>query len=185
MTGNEEYSFEATAAKPKHRKPLNEWLAYLVQKMTWALWNEGWCGCFWTVEAAAGGAGGSWVAGSSSFVVAAPSGAVPVGSGVPCAGGWGAEGAAGPAGARGLGREEVLLDVMGGAAGSAVAADEEEAFGRMAANWKKMGKRRGGKTKQPVKTHPFLGRRRRHCSQPCNDTPTSQFTSKIEHCVLK
>lgn len=41
------------------------------------------------------------------------------------------------------------MDVNGGAAGTAVAADvadEEEAFG-MAANWKEMEKRRGGKTK--------------------------------------
>lgn len=53
------------------------------------------------------------------------------------------------------------MDVKGGAAGSAFAADEadeEEAFGRMAANWKEMGKRRGGeKPKQPVKTYFFLG----------------------------
>lgn len=42
------------------------------------------------------------------------------------------------------------MDGKGGAAGTAVAADEadeEEAFGRMAANWKEMEKRRGGKTK--------------------------------------
>lgn len=43
------------------------------------------------------------------------------------------------------------MDAKGGAAaGTAVAvdeADEEEAFGRMAANWKEVGKRRGGKTK--------------------------------------
>lgn len=50
------------------------------------------------------------------------------------------------------------MDAKGGAAGTAPAADEddeEEAFGRMAANWKEMGKWRGGgkKTKQPVKTH--------------------------------
>ena len=52
--------------------------------------------------------------------------------------------------AHALGREEVLLDAKGGAAGTAVAADEvdeEEAFGRMAANWKERGKQRGGKTK--------------------------------------
>lgn len=49
------------------------------------------------------------------------------------------------------------MDAKGGAAGTALAddvADEEAAFGRMAANWKEMGKWRGGKTlKQPVKTN--------------------------------
>lgn len=43
------------------------------------------------------------------------------------------------------------MDAKGGAAGTAVVADEadeEEAFGRMAANWKEMGKRRGGEKKQ-------------------------------------
>ena len=49
------------------------------------------------------------------------------------------------------------MDVKGGAAGTVAAADgadEEEAFGRKAANWKEMGKQRGGeKPKQPVKTH--------------------------------
>lgn len=44
-------------------------------------------------------------------------------------------------GAHVLGREEVLLDAEGGAAGSVLAADEadeEVAFGRMAANYKKI-----------------------------------------------
>lgn len=47
------------------------------------------------------------------------------------------------------GREEVLLDVKGGAAGTAFAdeADEEKAFEMMAANCKEMGKWKGGKTK--------------------------------------
>lgn len=53
-------------------------------------------------------------------------------------------------GAHARGREEVLLDAKGGAAGTVVAADEadeEEAFEMMAANWKEMGKWKGGKTK--------------------------------------
>lgn len=46
-------------------------------------------------------------------------------------------------GAHALGKEEVLLDAKGGAAETGVAADEAdeaEAFGRMAANWKETGK---------------------------------------------
>lgn len=52
--------------------------------------------------------------------------------------------------ARDLGSEGVRLDVRGGAAGNAAAADEtdeEEAFARTAVNWKEKGKQRGGKTK--------------------------------------
>lgn len=47
------------------------------------------------------------------------------------------------------GREEVLLDVKGDAAGTALAdeADEEEAFEMMAANCKEMGKWKERKTK--------------------------------------
>lgn len=48
-------------------------------------------------------------------------------------------------GARDLGRENVRLGVTGGAAGNAAAADvadEEEAFGRTAVNWRKKEKQR-------------------------------------------
>lgn len=110
--------------------------------MKQGLWNGGLCGCFLVAETAAD-AEGSWVAESSSSVVVAPSGAALVGSGESCAGEWGAGGAAGPAGAHALGREEVLLAGKGGAAGTAVVADEtdeEEAFGRIAANWREMGR---------------------------------------------
>lgn len=50
-------------------------------------------------------------------------------------------------GAHGLGKETALLGERGGAAGTAVDADEEEAFGKTGANWEDMGKWRGGKTK--------------------------------------
>lgn len=95
------------------------------------------------MEAVAGDAEGSWVAGSSSCVVAAPSGAATVANGEPCEGGSGAEEAAGPEGSHALGMEVVLLDVQSGAAAeTAVAADEEEAFGRMVANWREKRKER-------------------------------------------
>lgn len=94
----------------------------------------------------AAAAGGSWAVGSSSSGVVAPSGVVAAGNGVPCVEGWGAVGAAGPAGGHALGKREVLLDAKGGAAGTALAddeGDEEEAFGRSAINWEEMGKQRG------------------------------------------
>lgn len=75
--------------------------------------------------------------GSSSFeVVVVPSGAAAVGSGEPCEGGSGAEGAAGEWSAHAPGREVVLSGAKGGADGSADAADAEKAFGRIAVNWK-------------------------------------------------
>lgn len=72
----------------------------------------------------------SWAAGNSKSVVEALSGAGVVGSGVSYVGGWGAEGAAGQAGARALGTKEVPLGAEGGAADEA---DEVQAFG-MAGN---------------------------------------------------
>lgn len=60
---------------------------------------------------------------------------------------------------------------------------------RHSGGWLLIGKRRGngeeGKPKQPVKTHFFPGRFWYHCLQPCDDMPTSQFTSKNEDDILK
>lgn len=88
-------------------------------------------------------------------------------------------------GAHALGKEEVLLDVKGGAAGTAVAADEAdeaEAFGRMAANWKEMGKRRGGKNQNNLSKHiSFL----KDSDITTRTLPISRFNSKIEDRILK
>lgn len=92
------------------------------------------------MEAAAGDAVESWVVGGSSSVVAAPTGVATEGSGESCGGGWEAGEAAGLVGAHAPGREVALLDVKGGVAGTAVAADEDEPFEMIAVNCKKIGR---------------------------------------------
>lgn len=84
--------------------------------------------------AAVGDAEGSWVAGSSSFVMVGPSGVAVVGSDEPCEERWGAEGVAVEWDDHAPGRKEVLLDVKGGADVTATAADAEVAYERMAGN---------------------------------------------------
>lgn len=84
--------------------------------------------------AAVGDAEGSWVVGSSSFVMVVPSGVALVGSDEPCEERGGVEGVAVEWDDHAPGRKEVLLDVKGGADGTATAADAEAAYERMADN---------------------------------------------------
>lgn len=89
-----------------------------------------------------GGVGESRVGASSSFEVVAPFGNAEVVSGGPCVEALAAGGAAAPAGALVLRREEVLL----GADDAADEADEGEAFWLPGANWEEIGKWIRGKT---------------------------------------